>query len=57
MQLRGCWTEDSISSVYEEKREDAAIESDRWRGGGVESETEGEGDREMERREGVLWGT
>lgn len=34
MLRRGCWKEDSISSVYEEeKREDIAIESDRWRGG------------------------
>lgn len=26
-------------------------------GGGLESETESEGKREKERREGVLWGT
>lgn len=56
MQLRGCWKEDSISSVYEEKKGRHCYRI-RQMVGGVESETEGEGDREMERREGVLWGT
>lgn len=63
MLLRGCWKEDSISSVYEEEaggkkweseRVRRAIERNRWRG--AESETAKERKRE-ERCEGALWGT
>lgn len=53
MQLRGCWKEDSISSVYEEKREDIAIEPDRWRGVGVGGSKVRQREKEIERWRGV----
>lgn len=50
MLLRGCWKEHSISSVHEEeKREDIAMESDRWRGGSKVRQRE----KEIERWRGV----
>lgn len=59
MLLRGYWKEDSISSVYEEKKKKGVRQGYRKRQmeGGVESKTDWEGKGEKEKREGALWGT